>query len=291
MEKVVIELSSFEVLSRFDLRNNAWSVLSFCEYRTLLKLRLSISGHVIVIGYEENLESKHDTLYDCHFDYPKELPQNKNRCFKHNTSSNKKYQTFFILFFFKSKQKPTLSQLCQSAVYLENRCVVSCVLVRLPGYMYSIADCPFLTQENLMSVSSIVASQECSSLPSTRPHHVARSPSPISSSSSSASFRNCCKMTEENELPLTIEERRSRNKAASAKYRQKKNQQQVEMRYTISKLSKQNAVLEQQLHELRLENEKLKTTSDKLRGKMEARKMLKKWIATHSFYSGDFTSE
>ncbi|KAI8376179.1 uncharacterized protein BYT42DRAFT_499030 [Radiomyces spectabilis] len=78
--------------------------------------------------------------------------------------------------------------------------------------------------------------------------------------------------------PLTLQERRQRNKTASAKYRQKKNQQQHEMRQMIGQLSEQNAVLERQLQELRMENEKLKATTDRLRGKIVARKMLKQWI-------------
>ncbi|KAI7871455.1 hypothetical protein BDF14DRAFT_1740428 [Spinellus fusiger] len=80
---------------------------------------------------------------------------------------------------------------------------------------------------------------------------------------------------------LTLQERRLRNKTASAKYRQKKNQQQNEMRQMIGCLSEQNAVLERQLQELRLENEKLKATTDRLRGKMVAKKMLKQWMGRH----------
>lgn len=82
--------------------------------------------------------------------------------------------------------------------------------------------------------------------------------------------------------PLTLQERRLRNKAASAKYRQKKNQQQNEMRLMIGKLSEQNAVLERQLEELRMENDRLKATTDRLRGKMVAKKMLKKLIGRQS---------
>ncbi|KAI8971245.1 hypothetical protein BDB01DRAFT_730859 [Pilobolus umbonatus] len=82
--------------------------------------------------------------------------------------------------------------------------------------------------------------------------------------------------------PLTLQERRLRNKAASAKYRQKKNQQQNEMRLMIGKLSEQNAVLERQLEEIRMENERLKATTDRLRGKMVAKKMLKKLIGRQS---------
>jgi len=81
---------------------------------------------------------------------------------------------------------------------------------------------------------------------------------------------------------LTLQERRLRNKAASAKYRQKKNQQQNEMRLMIGRLSEQNAVLERQLQEVRHENERLKATTDRLRGKMVAKKMLKKWIGRQS---------
>ncbi|KAI8987475.1 hypothetical protein BDF20DRAFT_802125, partial [Mycotypha africana] len=73
----------------------------------------------------------------------------------------------------------------------------------------------------------------------------------------------------------TLQERRLRNKAASAKYRQKKNQQQNEMRLMISRLSEQNAVLERQLQEVRLDNERLRATADRLRGKMVAKRMLK----------------
>ncbi|ORZ02553.1 hypothetical protein BCR43DRAFT_415739, partial [Syncephalastrum racemosum] len=81
--------------------------------------------------------------------------------------------------------------------------------------------------------------------------------------------------------PLTLQERRMRNKAASAKYRQKKNQQQNEMRHMIGKLSEQNAVLDRQLQELRMENERLRAAADKLRGKMVAKKMVKQWMERH----------
>ncbi|CEG64318.1 hypothetical protein RMATCC62417_01310 [Rhizopus microsporus] len=161
-------------------------------------------------------------------------------------------------------------------------------------------------QGKLMSISSIIASssnpcykdEKRISLPGhpyNHPHHFPlfrsppASPEPSSPSSLSSSPRHSMcslqqKSTDDEEdreassAPLTLEERRLRNKAASAKYRQKKSQQHSEMKYMISKLSEQNAVLERQLQELRLENERLKATSDRLRGKMVARKMLKKWI-------------
>ncbi|KAI9489073.1 hypothetical protein BDB00DRAFT_845100 [Zychaea mexicana] len=81
--------------------------------------------------------------------------------------------------------------------------------------------------------------------------------------------------------PLTLQERRMRNKAASAKYRQKKNQQQNEMRQMICRLSEHNAVLERQLQELRMDNERLRSSADRLRGKMVAKKMLRQWIGRH----------
>ncbi|KAG1474382.1 hypothetical protein G6F56_000393 [Rhizopus delemar] len=159
--------------------------------------------------------------------------------------------------------------------------------------MQSVANYHLLGQGKLMSISSIVASQEPiqrRAHPYHHPDHF-RSPSPGFSSSSSLSSP---RILEEEEAPLTLEERRLRNKAASAKYRQKKNQQQNEMKHTISRLSEQNAVLERQLQELRMENERLKMTSDKLRGKMEARKMIKKWMSSQQSYadvSDDFISE
>lgn len=87
--------------------------------------------------------------------------------------------------------------------------------------------------------------------------------------------------------PLTLQERRLRNKAASAKYRQKKNQQQNEMQLMITRLSEQNMVLERQLEELRVENDRLKSTADKLRGNIVAKKMLKKWIGKGDAYWSD----
>ncbi|KAK4511444.1 uncharacterized protein ATC70_012659 [Mucor velutinosus] len=78
--------------------------------------------------------------------------------------------------------------------------------------------------------------------------------------------------------PLTLKERRQRNKAASAKYRAKKNQQHGEMRMIISSLTKENDLLQRQLDHVRRDNDKLKATCDTLRGKMMAEKMLKKLL-------------
>lgn len=75
--------------------------------------------------------------------------------------------------------------------------------------------------------------------------------------------------------PLSLQERRQRNKAASAKYRAKKNQQHGEMRSHILALSKENDLLQRQLDHVRGENNRLKATCDRLRGKMLAEKMLK----------------
>jgi hypothetical protein len=77
---------------------------------------------------------------------------------------------------------------------------------------------------------------------------------------------------------LTLQERRQRNKTASAKYRAKKNQQHDEMRMLISSLTKENDLLQRQLDHLKRDNDKLKVTCDKLRGKMMAEKMLKKLL-------------
>ncbi|KAL9558372.1 hypothetical protein PS6_001339 [Mucor atramentarius] len=79
-----------------------------------------------------------------------------------------------------------------------------------------------------------------------------------------------------------LQERRERNKAASAKYRQKKNMQQHEMRNMICQISDRNAMLERQIQEVRQENQQLRATADKLRGKLVASKLLGQWIQKHA---------
>jgi regulator of replication initiation timing len=77
---------------------------------------------------------------------------------------------------------------------------------------------------------------------------------------------------------LSLQERRQRNKTASAKYRAKKNQQHHEMRSVIHSLTKENDVLLRQLEQVKSENRQLKYVCDKLRSKMMAEKMLKKML-------------
>jgi hypothetical protein len=77
---------------------------------------------------------------------------------------------------------------------------------------------------------------------------------------------------------ISLQERRLRNKTASAKYRAKKNQQHGEMRSMIASLSKENELLMRQLDHIQKENNHLKATCDKLRGKMIAQKMLKQYL-------------
>ncbi|KAI8381344.1 uncharacterized protein BYT42DRAFT_566194 [Radiomyces spectabilis] len=81
---------------------------------------------------------------------------------------------------------------------------------------------------------------------------------------------------------LSLQERRQRNKTASAKYRAKKNQQHGEMRSMIATLTKENELLVRQLDHARLENSRLKAVTDKLRGKMMAEKMLKRLLSKES---------
>jgi predicted RNase H-like nuclease (RuvC/YqgF family) len=80
--------------------------------------------------------------------------------------------------------------------------------------------------------------------------------------------------------PLSLQERRQRNKAASAKYRQKKNQQHGDMRNIISHLTEDNALLSRKVDELRRENEMMRATCDQLRGRIVASKMLKRMMKT-----------
>jgi hypothetical protein len=92
-----------------------------------------------------------------------------------------------------------------------------------------------------------------------------------------------CSNTSENpshntSAPLSLHERRLRNKTASAKYRAKKNQQHGEMRAMISSLTKENELLLRQLDHVQHENGHLKSTCDRLRGKLMAQKMLKQYL-------------
>ncbi|KAI8980890.1 hypothetical protein BDB01DRAFT_796000 [Pilobolus umbonatus] len=91
--------------------------------------------------------------------------------------------------------------------------------------------------------------------------------------------------------PLSLQERRQRNKAASAKYRAKKNQQHGEMRSLISSLTKENELLQRQLDHVKRENRRLKATCDRLRGKMLAERMLKKFLHQGEEEAGQLTGE
>ncbi|KAG0249641.1 hypothetical protein BG011_009055 [Mortierella polycephala] len=75
---------------------------------------------------------------------------------------------------------------------------------------------------------------------------------------------------------LSANDRRERNKAASAKYRAKKHSQSGEMRQQITVLHDQNNVLTRQLEESRTENASLKSLVEKLKGRLVAEKVLKR---------------
>jgi hypothetical protein len=87
--------------------------------------------------------------------------------------------------------------------------------------------------------------------------------------------------------PLSQHERRQRNKVASAKYRAKKSQQYGEMRSLISSLTKENELLKRQLNHVKRENGRLKGSCDRLRGKLVAEKMLKKFLCQKKHPSDD----
>jgi predicted ribosome quality control (RQC) complex YloA/Tae2 family protein len=132
-------------------------------------------------------------------------------------------------------------------------------------------------------------------------HHMIRSPptspeqeiqyihSPPSSPSSFDTSTQHCQY-EDDPATHSLQERRQRNKAASAKYRQKKNMQQHEMRTMIHEISERNAVLERQLREVREENQKLRAAADKLRGKFVAKKLLRQWMDRHSMNKHGYSS-
>lgn len=81
---------------------------------------------------------------------------------------------------------------------------------------------------------------------------------------------------------LSLQERRQRNKAASAKYRAKKNQQYGEMRNMITTLTKENELLSRQLEHVKRENIRLRSTYDRLRGKTVAAKILKHFLTANN---------
>ncbi|KAG0259590.1 hypothetical protein DFQ27_003980 [Actinomortierella ambigua] len=76
--------------------------------------------------------------------------------------------------------------------------------------------------------------------------------------------------------PLSLHDRRERNKAASAKYRAKKHVQSGEMRHQIQILQDQNSLISRQLEESRAENSSLKTLVEKLKNRIVAQKVLKR---------------
>ncbi|CAJ0910557.1 13711_t:CDS:2 [Entrophospora sp. SA101] len=76
-------------------------------------------------------------------------------------------------------------------------------------------------------------------------------------------------------MPLSLQERRERNKVASAKYRAKKHKQNVEMNFAINELKQENNTLKRQVDELKLENHDLKDLIDKLKSKLVEGKILK----------------
>ncbi|ORY95154.1 hypothetical protein BCR41DRAFT_293988, partial [Lobosporangium transversale] len=74
----------------------------------------------------------------------------------------------------------------------------------------------------------------------------------------------------------SVNDRRERNKAASAKYRAKKHYQSGEMRAQIATLQEQNSIITRQLEECRTENTSLKNLVEKLKSRLVAEKVLKR---------------
>ncbi|KAI9312965.1 hypothetical protein BX666DRAFT_1983742 [Dichotomocladium elegans] len=87
--------------------------------------------------------------------------------------------------------------------------------------------------------------------------------------------------------PITLEERRLRNKIASARYRAKKNLQHDEMRSLIASLTRENEILQRQLEHVGHENSRLKATCDRLRGKILADKLIKRMLTNQNHGQND----
>jgi hypothetical protein len=139
------------------------------------------------------------------------------------------------------------------------------------------------TSHRPMAISSITSPPFSSASLSNKKHseyrHIGslleRSPPPSLGASSPESASNS---STGSPSPISLHERRQRNKAASAKYRQKKNQQHGEMRSIIGHLTEENALLTRQVEELKRENQMVRATCDQLRGKIVASKMLKRMM-------------
>ncbi|KAI8987951.1 hypothetical protein BDF20DRAFT_985331 [Mycotypha africana] len=114
--------------------------------------------------------------------------------------------------------------------------------------------------------------------PLSSPSSASTASSASASTSSSTSSQHQQRNSPLSSPLLSLHERRQRNKAASAKYRAKKNQQYGEMRSMIATITKENELLQRQLEQVRRENHQLKLTCDKLRGKMLAEKLLQKML-------------
>ncbi|KAI1307890.1 hypothetical protein EDD11_004362 [Mortierella claussenii] len=102
------------------------------------------------------------------------------------------------------------------------------------------------------------------------------SPPPSSASGSSNGSQHQGSDAAAGGIPLSANDRRERNKAASAKYRAKKHYQSGEMRTQITTLQDHNNVLTRQLEECRTENTSLKNLVEKLKGRLVAEKVLKR---------------
>ncbi|RHZ55459.1 hypothetical protein Glove_415g30 [Diversispora epigaea] len=130
-----------------------------------------------------------------------------------------------------------------------------------------------------------------SSVPSVQPlHHHQYSPTtPNTNTTTNTTSQNPSSAQEDNKntymntipttnmiMPLSLSERRERNKVASAKYRAKKHKQNQEMSTQISELNSENNVISRQLEELKAENAELKELVDKLKSKLVEGKILKR---------------
>ncbi|RCI05942.1 hypothetical protein CU098_011703 [Rhizopus stolonifer] len=101
----------------------------------------------------------------------------------------------------------------------------------------------------------------------------------MSISSITCANKNCCSVTSPHSPfshESSLSDRRERNKAASAKYRTKKNMEYHGMKNTIQEITARNELLKAQLEELHKENEELRLISDKMKGFLMADQWLQK---------------
>ncbi|KAI8583937.1 hypothetical protein K450DRAFT_267942 [Umbelopsis ramanniana AG] len=134
---------------------------------------------------------------------------------------------------------------------------------QVDGHMSTMSDSlpPWDTSDGFRRYSSAAESST-----SNQDNSPASTPSVTQMTSSSPSATRYAQ-----DIPLSLAERRQRNKAASAKYRAKKHAVTAQMSSKIDELTASNAQLQRELDDAHMENRKLKDRCEDLRRQLGAK--------------------